>query len=72
MIEFNHLKERRLSYCEHLTHALQISGLLFISSIAGIIHAIYPDVFVTTMSDNIQTLYDELNNHSEEVKSKDF
>jgi hypothetical protein len=56
-MEFQHLKEKRVSYAKHACRALHYSFLSLKAGIIFAIHAIYPDVFETTGSDTVISLH---------------
>jgi hypothetical protein len=39
-----------MSYSEHFLLSMRFAGMFFIGSIKAVIHAIYPDVFITSTS----------------------
>lgn len=47
---FNHLKEKNISYSQHFKQSLRLAKSSLIATIIFIIHAIYPDIFVETGS----------------------
>jgi hypothetical protein len=48
---FNHLKNKNISYAEHLTISSDIAFKLSVGSLKAMIHAIYPDVYCTSTTD---------------------
>lgn len=80
-MEFHHLKKKNMTYSRHFKRAILISLKLIVSGICTIIHAVYPDIMVTTASDTINELHKELNEEdprsvqdprSVELKKKPF
>mgnify|MGYP003131068520 FL=1 len=63
-MNFNHLKELDETYFQHAKCASLYSMLFLGLSIVSIIHAIFPFVFCTTVSDKLE----EMQNHLEERK----
>jgi hypothetical protein len=59
-MRFRHLKEKRLSYCEHLTHAFYYSFASCKAAIFFFIHGLYPDVFETAGSDTLREVIHRL------------
>ena len=53
---FKHLIDIKLTYAEHFTRAISISYKLGIASIKTLIHAFYPDIFITSASDTVMHL----------------
>tara|TARA_B100000963_G_scaffold295117_1_gene265926 strand:+ start:658 stop:882 length:225 start_codon:yes stop_codon:yes gene_type:complete len=48
---FKHPKEVCMSYLEHCMLSLNFSYILLVGSMKALIHAIYPDAYVTSTSD---------------------
>jgi len=48
--KFEHLKEKRISYCSHMTQAFWIACRFVLGVPQMIIHGLYPDVFTETAS----------------------
>ena len=65
---FSHLKDKRQNYCDHLLHALEFSYCLFVASVKVFIHGVYPDVFLTSASDEVHRLHYDLVKQNEEMK----
>ncbi len=57
---FDHLKERKLTYIEHLKGVLSMSYSLTKANICLLIHGIYPPLFETTASNIIIDLNKKL------------
>ena len=65
-MNFNHLKEINEGYFKH-AKCSSLYAMLFVGlSIVSIIHAIFPFVFCTTVSDKLE----EMQNHLEKRKCK--
>jgi len=60
MIEFHHLREQRLSYCQHFSQAFHFAWLSWKASLYLFCHAFYPDVFEHKGSQEIGRLYSEM------------
>jgi len=48
LIDFNHLKEVNSGYFKHMFLAFYLVSLLFLSTVTGLIHAIFPFLFPFT------------------------
>lgn len=59
---FTHPKSVCLTYYQHFCFSMNVTKKLFIGSIKSFIHAIYPDIFITTTSDLLIELKNEMNN----------
>jgi hypothetical protein len=57
---FDHLKERKMTYIEHLKEVLSISFSLCKANICLLIHGLYPPFFTTTASSIILDLNEKL------------
>lgn len=62
----SHLKDINESYFEHMLYALKYGFKMLGAGIACILHAIFPDIFVTAASDTIKSITSEI----EERKQK--
>jgi hypothetical protein len=60
-IFLNHPEEKRMTYLEHLKHALVLGLDTLTCSIVFIIHGIIPALFETTGSTMIKNLNEKLN-----------
>ena len=58
---FDHLKERKLTYVEHLKGVLLMSYSLAKANICLLIHGVYPPLFTKTASIIISDLNQKLN-----------
>ena len=58
---FTHPKSVCLTYYQHFCFSMNVSKKLMIGSIKSFIHAIYPDIFITTTSDLLIELKNEMN-----------
>ena len=59
-----HLQDVNMTYFQHMGYALSYSFISFAISIIFIIHALIPDLFISTGSDGIEILHD----HFQEMK----
>jgi hypothetical protein len=59
-MNLEHLKEQRISYGNHLVRVLKASAKLFLLSIAGFIHGIFPFVFINTVTKGIREVERDL------------
>ena len=59
---FKHPKEVCMTYLEHATLSFKFSCMLFVGSIKAFIHAIYPDICVTSTSDLIVDIKKKMEN----------
>jgi len=53
---YKHLEETNESYKEHMWIALRMSGKMFIGGIKGLVHAIIPDLFTTSVTDTCKDI----------------
>ena len=60
MINFNHLKEAKMSYPKHGVRALYLSGILIFISFIAFIHAFIPFIFYDTVSSLIKDINKEI------------
>ena len=60
VFSMNHLKQINENYFVHAIIALGFSVRLIVLSIAAIIHAVFPNIMVTTVSNGVENLNDEL------------
>lgn len=61
IIDFQHLKKINKSYFSHGIRAIRVSLTMIVVGVIGIIHAVFPFVFLKTVSNTIQNLSEELN-----------
>ena len=59
---FYHLKETNLTYIDHFKGALYVMKIFAEGFIKVFIHAIYPDVFTTTLRDSHNKISYIINN----------
>lgn len=48
---FNHPARVCMTYWQHFALSMRFAGMFLIGSIQAVIHAVYPDLFVTSTSD---------------------
>lgn len=53
---FNHLKQTRLTYCQHFCHAWSMIGQLSKCIVQLVVHSFYPDVWVTHATDTLREI----------------
>jgi len=58
---FEHPKKVCMTYMEHFKLSGEIAYVLCVGSIKAIIHAIYPDMFITSTTDTINYIQKRLN-----------
>lgn len=63
-----HLKEINETYLEHMFYALKYGFKMIFAGIACIIHALLPDIFVTTASQTIESIKNEINLRTDKNK----
>ena len=54
---FKHPKEVCMTYFEHMKFSLYLSYMFGKASFCALIHAVYPDILITTSSDTIDKLF---------------
>ena len=57
---FKHPKEVCMTYFEHMKFSLYLSYMFGKASFCALIHAVYPDILITTPSDTICKLTFEM------------
>jgi len=57
---FQHPKNVCLTYWQHMKFSLYLSYKFLIAGVVALIHAIYPDIFITNSSDVINELSHEM------------
>lgn len=61
---FQHPKSVGMTYTEHLLFSMKLSYLFFCGSVKSIIHAIYPDVYITSSGDYSKLIFEMIHeNH---------
>ena len=73
---FEHPKQVCMTYLQHAFFSLEMSLFFLFGSLAGIGHAIYPDIFVTSTTDTVNYIQKRLNESGcrkeKEEKSEEF
>ena len=57
---FKHLKDVGLSYVEHMKFSFYLSYMFGKASFCALVHGIYPDILITTSSDTITQLNNDI------------
>lgn len=57
---FIHPKKVCLTYYQHFCFSMNVSKKLLIGSIKSFIHALYPDVFITSTTDLVVELQEDM------------
>lgn len=58
---FNHLNKVNMSYFEHMKHSLSLSKMYFEGGVKAIVHAVYPNVYETSITDIQKEINNKLN-----------
>lgn len=58
---FKHPQSVGMTYTSHMKHSLKISSIMMKGSAKAFVHAIFPDIFITSSTDINQTLKEMLN-----------
>jgi len=61
LIDFKHLQKVNKNYFSHGMRAIRVSLTMIVVGIIGIIHAVFPFIFLKTVSNTIKSLSEELN-----------
>lgn len=56
----NHLEEQGISYWTHLKRVVKVSLKLFVLGFAGIVHGLFPSLYVNTVSHGLREIETEL------------
>ena len=57
---FQHPSKVCLTYYSHFKFSMKVSFKLFVASIKAFVHSIYPDIFITSTTDLLAYLNNEL------------
>lgn len=57
---FKHLKDVNMTYFEHMKFSLFLSFTFLKASFGAFVHAIYPDILVTSSTDTLELLNIEM------------
>ena len=52
----NHLQEHNTTYIRHLSFAVKLSFNLFLMSIVGVVHAVFPFIFPDYVSSRVKAM----------------
>jgi len=61
LIDFKHLQKVNKNYFSHGMRAIRVSLTMIAVGVIGIIHAVFPFIFLKTVSNTIKSLSEELN-----------
>jgi len=61
IIDFQHLKKVNKSYFSHGMRAIRVSLTMIAVGVIGVIHAVFPFIFLKTVSNTLKNLSEELN-----------
>jgi len=61
LIDFKHLQKVNMNYFSHGWRAIRVSLTMIVVGVIGIIHAVFPFIFLKTVSNTIKSLSEELN-----------
>lgn len=59
---FEHPKNVCMTYAEHMKFSLGLSKDFFVGFFKAFIHALYPDVFITSTTDILREMQEKLDN----------
>lgn len=57
---FQHPQKVCLTYYNHFMFSIRISFKLFTASLKAFVHSIYPDIFITSTTDTLTNLSEDL------------
>lgn len=60
MLLFSHPQNVCLTYFQHFRFSMNTCRKLFVASIKSFVHAIYPDIFITSTSDLLLKLQNDM------------
>lgn len=55
-----HLRETNMSYMGHAAHSMRLAAALAVGSGRAVVHAIFPGMHVTSTTDLVQSLHQDL------------
>ena len=61
LIDFKHLQKANKNYFSHGWRAIRVSLTMIVVGVIGIIHAVFPFIFLKTVSNTLKNLSEELN-----------
>jgi len=59
---FSHPKNVCMTYTEHMKFSLQLSKDFFVGGVKAIVHAFYPDAYITSTTDILNEMQEKLDN----------
>ena len=59
---FSHPKNVCMSYIDHLKHSMKFSYMFFIAAYKSFVHALIPDVYITSTTDTVDEIKNILEN----------
>ena len=60
IFNFNHLKEQKLTYFQHFSHAFYISTNMILGGVVCLIHSIFPFVLPTFASNRLKNIEEKI------------
>ena len=60
IFDFHHIKKVNVNYFSHAFRAIKVSIILLSIGIAGVVHGLFPFIFVETVSKGIKKIADEM------------
>ena len=60
LYDFHHLKKANISFLTHGVRVIKVSIVLIALGIIGIIHGLFPFIFVETVSKGVKKIADEM------------
>ncbi|MHB1947704.1 MAG: DUF6356 family protein [Gammaproteobacteria bacterium] len=64
-----HLKEVNESYFEHMLYATKYGIKMIFAGLTCIIHGLFPDIFVTTASQTMESIKNEINERKQKANT---
>lgn len=61
VLKSSHLRDIGQSWSTHFVQASVLSGISFIGSLKCMVHAVFPDIFITCGQDTVNKMQDRLN-----------
>jgi hypothetical protein len=58
-----HLKQVRMSYCEHFKFSFYFAYKFALGSVKALVHAVVPDCYITSTTDTLKHLQKVLDGH---------
>ena len=60
IFDFHHLNKANINFFSHGVRVIKVSMILIVLGIIGIIHALFPFIFVETVSNGVKKIADEM------------